>query len=457
MADKENMLVDSDVEQALIGCLIVDNEAPGVAQANYDIVPEMFYFPIHQVLVKEIFDLSAARHGYVDAIMVQSRLREKGILSELPDPMYIMQCMEKSPVSHKIGVYCEKVKDLSMKRQLIKIADEISMEAKEAENGQDFLMAVPQRFFDLMPKAGSGLSLADSMALNMQKWRDIKAGKIELPGLSTGIPKLDEVLTGLKPGSYNIIAARPSAGKTSLAGDILDYQCQVAGNGVAWVNMDMPQSDLEQRWQCRRAGVSLPKLNSGHAGEKDFAKMDQAQADIAKWPLHVLHATRDVAKICAWIRLKVKREGVKLVVVDYIQKCTADHIRSYDPVRVIAYASAAIKELCQELNVACLVLAQLARADKKDTRAPSLDSLKGCGDLEQDAQTAMLLYKYPKFDYNNLEVIKAQINEVTQRAIVLDIAKQQNGGIGMMEFWFHTSYFTMRPAPQDWGYPEAVA
>ena len=69
----------------------------------------------------------------------------------------------------------------------------------------------------------------------------------------------------------------------------------------------------------------------------------------------------------------------------------------------------------------------------------------------------MLLYKYPKFDYNNLEVIKAQINEVTQRAIVLDIAKQQNGGIGMMEFWFHTSYFTMRPAPQDWGYPEAVA
>jgi replicative DNA helicase len=80
-----------------------------------------------------------------------------------------------------------------------------------------------------------------------------------------------------------------------------------------------------------------------------------------------------------------------------------------------------------------------------------MDSFKGCGDLEQDAQVAMLMYKYPKFDYQ-----AAGVNEVTDRAIVLDIAKQQNGGTGRMEFWFRTSYFTMQAAHADWGYPECV-
>lgn len=442
-------LCDEAMEMALIGCLVGDNEAPGVAQANYDLCPEMFYSAIHQRLVREIFDLSAERHGYVDVIMVQNRLRQKGLLEELPDPMYLQECLELSPVSVRLGVYCEKLRDMAMKRNLVRVSREVTEGAYESENGLEFLMGVPQRFFDLMPKTGEDLSLEESLEKSVMQWRDIKDGKMPMPGLSTGIPELDKVLTGLKPGSYNIIAARPSAGKTSLAGDILDFQCQ-SGNGVAWVNMDMPRADLEQRWLCRRAKVSLPKLNAGHSGEKDFAKVERAKEELGKWPLHALHAVRDVAKICSWIRLKVKQEGVKLVVIDYVQKCTADHIRSHDPVRVISYSSAAIKELCQELNVPVLVLAQLGRADPKDRRAPTLDSLKGCGDLEQDAQVAMLLYKYGKFDYH-----VAGVNEVTDRAILLDVAKQQNGGTGLMEFWFRTSYFTMQVAPKDWGCPEA--
>lgn len=447
----DNLPSNVEMEQALIGCLVMDIEAPGMAQANYDLAPEMFSLPIHQSIVRMIYDLSARQHGYVDPLMVQNELTKQGLIGELPDRMYLMQCADLSPTSMYMGAYCDEIKSLHQKRQVIKTAQQVGAGAYDAENGLEYLMEVPQRFFDLMPKAGNDLSLADSLQASVEQWRRIKEGDMGIPGLSTGIAELDGVLTGLKPGSYNIIAARPSAGKTSLAGDILDFQCGQEKNPVAWVNMDMPRADLEQRWLCRRAGVSLPKLNSGHAGESNFAKIERAKEQISGWPLHALHATRDVAKICAWLRLKVKREGVKLVVIDYIQKCTADHIRSHDPVRVISYSSAAIKELCQELNVPVLVLAQLGRADKNDRRPPTLDSLKGCGDLEQDAQVAMLLYKYEKFNYQ-----EAGVNEVTDRAIVLDVAKQQNGGIGRMEFWFRTSYFTMQPAREDWGYPECV-
>lgn len=448
----ENPLVDVAMEQALIGCLVNDAEAPGVAQANFDLMPEMLSEPIHQTLVREIYDLSAARHAYVDAIMVQNQLRKKGLLEELPNPMYLMQCMELAPVSMKLGVYCEQLKDLYMKRQVIRIADEVAADARQTMNGQEFLMGVPQRFFDLIPKGGSEISLKESLEKSVQEWRDIRDGKKPMPGLSTGIPALDKVLTGLKPGSYNVIGGRPGAGKTSLAGNMMDYHCQ-EGTPVGWINMDMPRASLEQRWLSHRSGVSLPKLYTGNCYGKDFAKVEKGLEDIVKWPLHASHAVRDVSKLCAWIRLKVKNEGVKLVVLDYIQKCTADHIRSHDPVRVISYASSAIKETLQELNVAGLILAQLGRPDPRAGKyaVPTMDNLKGCGDLEQDAQTAMLLYKDPRFDY---EV--ARIDERKQRAVVLDIAKQQNGEPGQMEFWFHAHYFKMESAPRDWGCPEAL-
>lgn len=452
MTDQMEGLVDEDVEMAFVGCMIQDNEAPGVAQANFDIVPEMLYSDVNQLLVQEIYELNRKKHGYVDGVILSTHLRQKGLFKDIGGLPYLQACMDKAPVSVNLRHYCEQIKNLHLKRQLLKVSQQVAGEARETLNAQEFLMEVPQRYFDLMPTANNDISFADSLEAIVQQWRDIRDGKLGMPGLSTGIPELDKVMTGLKPGSYNIIAARPGSGKTSLAGNIMDYNCQ-EGEPVFWVNMDMPRFDLEQRWLSHRSGVSLPKLYLGKCFGKDFAKIEAAQKQMQKWPLHALHAVRDISKICAQIRLKVKNEGVKLIVVDYIQKCSADHIRSHDPVRVISYCSAAIKETCQELNVPLLVLAQLGRPDPRAGKfaVPTMDNLKGCGDLEQDAQTATLLYKDPRFNY---EV--AGIDERKQRALVLDVAKLQNGEPGQMEFWFHAHYFKMIAAPKDWGHPKAL-
>jgi len=214
----DNLPKNLEMEQALIGCLVMDHEAPSMAQANFDIQPEMFSAPIHQSIVRAIYVLNAKKHGYVDPLMVNNEMRKLGIMAEMPRPSYLHECAELSPGRMYMASYCAEIKSLYQKRQVIKTAADVGTHAYEAENGLEYLMSVPQRFFDLMPKAGSDLSLADSLQASVDQWRRMKDGELGLPGLSTGIAELDDTLTGLKPGSYNIIAARPSAGKTSLAG-----------------------------------------------------------------------------------------------------------------------------------------------------------------------------------------------------------------------------------------------
>jgi len=451
MQETDTKLFDDAIEQAAIGVMVMNCESPSVAQADFDLQPKMFYRPAHHLLVQELYDLHTERHGYVDPVMLQQRLRAKGLLGELPDEQYLMKCSELAPIHFNQHHYFKTVVDLYMKRQVIKVADEVAGDAKGTLNAQEFLMEVPQRFFDLIPVKTNEMPFEESLKKIRDQWADIRDGKVGMPGLMTGIKDLDESLTGLKPGSYTCIAARPGSGKTSLAGDIVDFQCE-QGVPVGWLNMDMPRNELEARWLCRRGKVSMPKLNSGNAFGKNFADIDKAVESVSKWPLHTLHANRDILKACSWVRLKAKREGIKMLVADYAQKFTADHIRSHDPVRVISYCSAVMKELCQELEIPLLMLCQLGREDKRaPMKAPTMDDIKGCGDIEQDAQNILLLHKYPKFDYE-----LAKVNEVTDRAIYLDIAKQQNGGVGILPFWFRTSYFTMQRAPKDWGHPEAL-
>jgi replicative DNA helicase len=448
---------DEGIEQAALGAMIGNDAGAMLARAEHGLSPEMFFVPAHQLIVRTLYQLADEPKwkGFIDPLILSNRLREAGVLEEVGGFEYLVRCSELSPVTELARNYFDQVRVYHERRRVIQVCREVVDQAYgDAQDG--FVQGVPQRFYDILPQRTSRLTLAESLQEIRQEWRELQEGKKEMSGLPTGNAKIDGMLAGFQPGSYNIIAARPSAGKTTLAGDIVNFHCK-RGTPVAWVNMDMPRRDLEKRILCREAGVSLPKLNAGHAGEKNFAQVERAIVEIGQWPLHMLHAVRDVSKICSWIRLMVMRHGVKLLVLDYVQKLTADHINSHDPVRLISYGSAAIKELCQELDLPVLVLAQLGRSDPKDRRPPTLESLKGCGDLEQDAQTAMLLYKYEKFDYENAidPATRRPVNEVTDRAICLDVAKNQNGGIGVLEFWFRTSYFKFESAPEDWGFPGA--
>jgi replicative DNA helicase len=443
----EMLPFDAEVEKAALGAMIANDKGAMIARADYRLTEDMFHLPEHQTLCRLVFELADTPKwkGYVDPMILAQRLEQDGILHAFEGGrMYLLRCTELAPLPDFAGQYFAQVKDFWEKRRVIQVSQEVIQEAR-GHTEEGFLQTVPQRFYDIMPAVQERQSIRESLTASLEKWQGIEDGNMEMPGISTGFAEIDECLGGLQTG-FHVLGARPSAGKTSLEGHIMTNIAQ-RGVPVARVCMDMTQGMLLERDACRLAGVSLPKLNKHYAGARNVQQVRDAAETICGWPMHVLGAEYDVSRISSWIRLMKMRHDIQICSVDYIQLCRAETIRSYDPVRVIGYTSAVLKELGQELGIPILVLAQLNRDSSRDKRRPTLADLKGCGDLEQHATTCTLLSKEERFDYQ-----KNHIDEVTQRAIWCDIAKNQQGGVGLREMWFHTSYFKMEFAPENWGF-----
>lgn len=440
-----NNLIDVEIEQAALGAMIASETNATRAVADYHITADMFAGNGHSTVCRVIFELAAEQRGYVDPLMINNRLRTLNVLEELGGATYLMDCHTKAPLESMAGPIFEKVKDLHFKRKVVEICHLVEQEAKTTTAGGEYISTVPQRFYDIMPKVSSKKTVGQCLGESLEKWRQIDEGEMTMPGLPSGFAEIDSMLGGFQKG-FHIIAARPSAGKTSLEGCILTHLAK-NGTPVARVCMDMSMEALLERDVCREAGVSLPKLNAKHAGQKNLAQVKEAAEKIEGWPMHILAGEYDISRIASWLRLMKLRHDIQLASIDYIQLCTAEHIRSYDPVRVIGYCSSAVKALAAELGIPVLVLAQLNRESAKDRRKPTLADLKGCGDLEQHAQTCILLSKEERFRYD-----LTGIDEKKQRAIWCDVAKNQQGGVGAAEMWFHAPYFRMEFTDINWGH-----
>jgi len=387
-------LTGDEIEQAAIGSMLQHGKADE-ARANYQLMPEMFGYPAHRTIVKCIYEYSDQKGGYVDSVLIAGRLRDQGVLDDVGGIVYLTVCMDRCPLDMYSNHYFQRVRDMYLKRKVIDTAEQVIADAQKSSEGEDFLMSVPQRFYDLIQVKKDEKSVEDYQLEAIETFQKLHDGEIDTMGLSTGIPDLDKITGGLEGGNYYVIAARPSAGKTTLAGQI-DQHLLLEGHHTAWVNMDMPRRNLYTRNMCRLAGVSLQKMRAGHMQHKDREKLLQAVKMGKGFNSHFLNAQNDVGKICAWVRLMKMKYDIPVLTVDFVSKCKAEAVNSHEARRIIAYASATLKELCQQLDIALLMLAQLRRADKRDRRPPTMDELKECGNLEEDAQAALLLYREEK-------------------------------------------------------------
>ena len=151
--------------------------------------------------------------------------------------------------------------------------------------------------------------------------------------------------------------------------------------------------------------------------------MSTAAGKIANSPLWFLDgsSSQSVASITANVRRAVRKHGVRLVIVDYIQKVKAAdkaEKRTYE----VAEVSGKLKDIAVHTGVAMLCLAQLNRENEKEKgRTPRLSDLADSGQLERDADCVMLLDRDRREAKGEASII---------------IAKQRDGECGVVKLWY---------------------
>ena len=420
-----------EAERSVLGAMLQSSEAVMLAQES--LVPDDFYDPAH----REIFDAMAhlaSMSRPVDLVTLDEELIRRGRLEGVGGIDYLVELSQFVPTTANVGAYIRIIDEKSTLRKLIDAASFISQTSYAAEEETpDILAEAEKKIYDItMRKGGDMLQPIQSVLLSTYErieTLDKNRGKIQ--GVPTGFADLDRMLTGMHPGEFILIAARPSMGKTSIGLNIVDNAAIRHGAKVAVFSLEMPAEQLAMRMLCCEACVDMQSVRRGMLTAEDWEKLTDAMVPIARSQIYI-DATSGIS--VPEVRSKARRlqmeHGLDLVLIDYLSLMTATG-RNNSRQEEVSSISRALKGLAQELKIPIIVLQQLSRANAgRSDHRPILSDIRDSGAIEQDADVVMFLHREAYYDP---ETEKKNIAEVI-------IAKQRNGPLGTVELGWQAEY-----------------
>ena len=213
----------------------------------------------------------------------------------------------------------------------------------------------------------------------------------------TGVADLDRLTGGIRGGKLIVLGARPGVGKTALA---LSMAVHVARHTapVLIVSLEMDEAEITSRIVAAESGVDVQLMESGSLTDAQLADVSACYADVSTMPIRI--ATRAVTPL--QIRREAvamqHRQGLGMVVIDYIQLMRGDG-KSGSRYEEVSSISRELKLLAMDLGVPVLALTQFNRnseggqGGKAERRAPTMAEAKDSGSIEQDAN--MFLIQFP--------------------------------------------------------------
>ncbi len=413
-----------DAERGVLGSMLLDDST--IDEVAEVLRPEDFYRDVHQLVYSAIFAVRK-RGGPVDSITVIEELERSGKFAEVGDET-IRGLIDGTPHAANARYYAEIVADKAVRRLVRASSLETLREIESDLHTADELIEFSERrIFAIGQRRAGGrmLAIGPVSGRSMDSVLARKAG-LDDDGVPSGLDSLDDMLGGFRPGQMIVLAARPSMGKTALAFNVAEHLAVGHGLGVLFISLEMGNAEIGDRFLVLRSGVPMNKVRQPEfADEEDIRKLGEAVAP--DWvPLWLDDSSSlSPTQIAAISRRHKQKHGLRLLVVDYLQLVRPDDARMPRHEQVGA-ASCRMKWLAGELGIPVLVIAQLNReSEKRPDKRPLLSDLRESGQIEQDADVALLIHR-PEY-YKPGE--KPGLAEVI-------VAKNRNGATGMIEVVF---------------------
>ncbi len=418
-----------EAEQAVLGSVLIDPDA--VIKVASFLRADDFYSEKNGWVYQAILDLHEHRQP-ADFVTLCEELEKRNQLQEVGGDAYITDLINAVPTAIHVEYYAHIVEQKAVLRRLITAAGQIAQMAYDesrdvgevVDNAEQVIFQVSERRVrrDLAPiqeLMGGVIDRIDYLARN----------RGEVLGVPTGFRLLDKILGGLQKSDLIILAARPSAGKTSLALNLAANAAKRYGQRVAFFSLEMSAEQLVQRLLASETGIDQQRLRLGDVPNEEWPILMEAAGVLANTHLFI----DDTPAMSALeMRTKSRRlhaeHGLDLIIVDYLQLMRGQGGRNENRVQEISYISRSLKELAREMKVPVLALSQLSRAvEQRADKKPILSDLRESGSIEQDADIVMFVHREDMYD------------DSTERKNIADImvAKHRNGPVGTVSLYFH--------------------
>ena len=424
-----------EAEQSLLGGLLLDAQ-------TWDQVAEMvtkddFYLPEHRLIFEAMFKVFE-RNRPLDVLTISEQLDVMDETENAGGIAYLSELAASASSASNVTAYAEIIRDRAVLRQLIRVAGEMSENARKpaGRSVSEILDEAESKVFKISeerPSRGGPEAVNHYLKVALKKIDELYASDSEITGVSTGFKKLDQMTAGLQQSDLVIIAGRPSMGKTTFAMCLVE-SCVIKSEKPTLVfSMEMPGESIVMRMLSSLGRIDQTKVRTGKLSDEDWPRLTSAFSLLNEKPLYIDDTP---ALTPTELRTRARRiarqhpEGLGMIMIDYLQLMQVAG-GGENRAGEISEISRSLKALAKELNCPVVALSQLNRSlEQRPNKRPVMSDLRESGAIEQDADVICFIYRDEVYNENTEEKGVAEII----------IGKQRNGPIGTIRLAFLGQY-----------------
>jgi replicative DNA helicase len=269
----------------------------------------------------------------------------------------------------------------------------------------------------------------------------VRRGSNKLTGVETPWKKVNEITRGLQRKDLIIIAGRPSMGKTALAAQIGTYTAQNEGP-VFIGSLEMDRSSLVERMLVGAAKIDGDRIRAGYVTQGEYESLQEAAEKMQDYHPIVIN---DSARLTAQeLRMSIaqahlKYKGLSVAIIDYLGLIREDNTRQ-QRYQHVGEAARILRATAKDLDIPVVLVCQLNRdCEKRENKRPILADLRESGDIEQDSDVIIMLYRDEYYCQDCQDVGESCDKDHIGIAEVI-IRKQRKGPTGTAVLGWEPSY-----------------
>ena len=431
-AEPVEPLADMEAERAVLGAMMTEKSVIPRVIALLGHTSDAFFTTDHQLIYTAILEVYE-RVSKADPLLVANELNRTNQLNRTGGPDYLYELQAPIVETESTEFYAEILHEKATRRRLMQASSQIrELAIDEDVELSDVMNQAQEAVFELgQTDAQRGFTrIRPLLTQSIDEIEKLFHKEERFLGVPTGFMDFDVMTSGLQPGNFIIIAARPSMGKTTLVLNIAQNIALEQTRPVAIFSMEMPAQDIVMRMLSAESQIDFGRLRTGNFSEDYWRPLTEGASRLAEAPILIndnrgltVQALRAEAR-----RLKGEHDNLALIIVDYLQLLRGTG-RYNSREQEISEISRALKVLAWELNVPIIACSQLSReVERRPDKQPQLSDLRESGAIEQDADLVAFLYREDYYQEDE------QADDRVEALLL--IKKQRNGPTGTVALYF---------------------
>lgn len=382
-----------EIEKALLGSCLLQ---PGTFQDALELLSEDCFYPeAHKKIFKAMWTLNSKSRP-IDSLTVCEQLRTTGEIEDVGGVYYVTQLTNNVVNGTLNPEYCRTILGAYMNREVIRISHELIADGYSGGDAFELLEKAETSIYSIRQLVEHRTYKPVDVILveTLKHLESIRHREDHLTGITSGFLDLDKVTCGWQQTDLIILAARPSVGKTALALNLARNASRTVP--VGFFSLEMSNRQLAHRALSSESGLALWYLRNGKISDEGMKDLyNNGAVPIAKDKIFIDDTpSLKIMELKAKARRMVKKDGVRIIFIDYLQLITVGQRFDRKDLEV-GFISSQLKALAKELEIPIICLSQLSRdVEKRGTQGePKLSDLRESGAIEQDADIVMFLWR----------------------------------------------------------------